>query len=88
MVARLGYREVATHYGCAYTNDEYRVMEERAERVPGVTYKESRCAGRPVVYDGEDVTGIDILTNRFPEPSYFIDKVSSTMSLSKYLHNI
>ena len=28
MVARLGYREVATHYGCAYTNDGYRVMEE------------------------------------------------------------
>jgi hypothetical protein len=42
MVARLGYREVATHYGCAYTNDGYRVMEEMAERVPGVTYKESR----------------------------------------------
>jgi chromosome segregation ATPase len=46
MVARLGYREVATHYGCAYKNDGYRVMEEMAERVPGVTYKESRtlCA--------------------------------------------
>jgi hypothetical protein len=42
MVARLGYREVATHYGCAYKNDGYRVMEEVAERVPGVTYKESR----------------------------------------------
>lgn len=42
MVARLGYREVATHYGCAYTNDGYRVMEEMAERVPGVIYKESR----------------------------------------------
>ncbi|WP_458190922.1 hypothetical protein [Haladaptatus sp. NG-WS-4] len=42
MVARLGYREVATHYGCAYKNDGYRVMEEMAERVPGVTYKESR----------------------------------------------
>ena len=42
MVARLGYREVATHYGSAYTNDGYRVMEEMAERVPGVTYKESR----------------------------------------------
>ncbi|SIR65214.1 hypothetical protein SAMN05421858_3134 [Haladaptatus litoreus] len=35
MVTRLGYREVATHYGCAYTNDGYRVMEEMAERVPG-----------------------------------------------------
>ncbi|WP_245800221.1 hypothetical protein [Haladaptatus litoreus] len=42
MVARLGYREVATHYGCAYTNDGYRVMEEMTERVPGVSYKESR----------------------------------------------
>ncbi|GAA0249584.1 hypothetical protein ACFFQF_31775 [Haladaptatus pallidirubidus] len=42
MVARLGYREVATHYGCAYKNDGYRVMEEMAERVPGVTYKTSR----------------------------------------------
>ncbi|WP_227380256.1 hypothetical protein [Haladaptatus halobius] len=42
MVARLGYREVATHYGCAYKNDGYRVMEEMAERVPGVSYKESR----------------------------------------------
>jgi hypothetical protein len=42
MVARLGYREVATHYGCAYKNDGYRVMEEMAERVPGVSYKTSR----------------------------------------------
>ncbi|SIR96852.1 hypothetical protein SAMN05421858_4835 [Haladaptatus litoreus] len=42
MVARLGYREVATHYSCAYKNDGYRVMEEMAERVPGVSYKESR----------------------------------------------
>ncbi|WP_435158414.1 hypothetical protein [Haladaptatus sp. DFWS20] len=42
MVARLGYREVATHYDCAYKNDGYRVMEEMAERVPGVTYKTSR----------------------------------------------
>ena len=42
MVTRLGYREVATHYGCSYNNDGYRVMEEMAERVPGVTYKESR----------------------------------------------
>ncbi|WP_231186361.1 hypothetical protein [Haladaptatus sp. DYF46] len=42
MVARLGYREVATHYGCAYTNDGYRVMEEMFEHVPGVTDKESR----------------------------------------------
>ncbi|ODR81263.1 hypothetical protein BG842_05380 [Haladaptatus sp. W1] len=35
MVARLGYREVATHYGCVYTNDGYRAMEEsrlRGER--------------------------------------------------------
>jgi hypothetical protein len=39
MVARLGYREVATHYGCAYENDGYRVMEEMAECVPGVSYK-------------------------------------------------
>jgi hypothetical protein len=44
MVARLGYREVATHYGCAYKNDGYRVMEEMAERVPGVSYKtHERC---------------------------------------------
>jgi DNA integrity scanning protein DisA with diadenylate cyclase activity len=42
MVARLGYREVATHYDCAYKNDGYRVMEEMAERVLGVTYKELR----------------------------------------------
>jgi hypothetical protein len=41
-VAQLGYREVATHYGCAYKNDGYRVMEEMSERVPGVTYKETR----------------------------------------------
>jgi hypothetical protein len=44
MVARLGYREVATHYSCAYTNDGYRVMEEVAERVPGVSYKDSRTS--------------------------------------------
>jgi hypothetical protein len=43
MVARLDYQEVATHYGCAYKNDGYRVMEEMAERVPGVSYKESRA---------------------------------------------
>ncbi|WP_433630967.1 hypothetical protein [Halomicrococcus sp. NG-SE-24] len=41
MIARLDYRTVAAHW-CAYTNDGYRVMEEMAERVPGVTYKESR----------------------------------------------
>jgi hypothetical protein len=41
IVTRLGYREVTTHYGCAYTNDGYRVMEEMAERVPNVTDKES-----------------------------------------------
>jgi hypothetical protein len=34
MVTRLSYREVETHYGCAYTNDGYRVMEEMAEHVP------------------------------------------------------
>ncbi|MFC6764645.1 hypothetical protein [Natrinema soli] len=45
MVARMGYRKVATRYGCAYKNDGYRVMEEMAERVPGVTYKESRTLG-------------------------------------------
>ncbi|WP_435158356.1 hypothetical protein [Haladaptatus sp. DFWS20] len=69
MVARIGYREVATHYGCAYKNDGNRVMEEMAERIQDVSYKESRCAGRSVVYDGEDVTYVGILTNRFPEPS-------------------
>ena len=42
MIARLDYRKVATHYGCAYKNDGYRVMEEMADRVPGVTYKQSR----------------------------------------------
>ncbi|WP_227379732.1 hypothetical protein [Haladaptatus halobius] len=42
MVSQLGYREVAAHYGCTYKNDGYRVMEEMAERVPGVSYKESR----------------------------------------------
>ena len=42
MVARLGYREVATHDRSAYKNDGYRVMEQMAEGVPGVTYKESR----------------------------------------------
>ncbi|SIR97528.1 hypothetical protein SAMN05421858_4896 [Haladaptatus litoreus] len=54
MVARLGYREVATHYGCAYTNDGYRVMEEMADRVPGVTYKTSRTLS---VDDAMDVGG-------------------------------
>ncbi|MGA9399826.1 hypothetical protein [Haladaptatus sp.] len=38
MVTRLNYREVATHYGCTYTNDGYRVMEEMAERVPGLSH--------------------------------------------------
>lgn len=42
MVARLGYREIATHYGCAYTNDGYQMKEEIAEWVPGVTDKERR----------------------------------------------
>jgi DNA integrity scanning protein DisA with diadenylate cyclase activity len=42
MVARLGYREIATHYSCAYKNDGYRVKEEMTERVPDVSYKESR----------------------------------------------
>ncbi|WP_433630976.1 hypothetical protein [Halomicrococcus sp. NG-SE-24] len=42
MIARLDYRTVAAHYGCAYKNDGYRVMGEMADRVPGVNYKESR----------------------------------------------
>lgn len=42
MIARLDYRTVATHYGCASTNDGYRVMEELAERVPGVNDTENR----------------------------------------------
>lgn len=37
MVAWLGYREVATHYGCAYMNDGYRAMEKMVERVPSVS---------------------------------------------------
>ncbi|SIR97755.1 hypothetical protein SAMN05421858_4916 [Haladaptatus litoreus] len=45
MIVRMNYRKVATHYGCAYKNDGYRVMEEMAERVPGVTYKESKNLG-------------------------------------------
>lgn len=38
----LNYREVATQYGCAYKTDGYRVMEEMAERVPGVHYSDGR----------------------------------------------
>ncbi|WP_433634274.1 hypothetical protein [Halomicrococcus sp. NG-SE-24] len=38
----MDYRTVTTHYGCTSTNDGYRVMEELADRVPGVNYKESR----------------------------------------------
>lgn len=41
-VVYLDYREVATHYGCAYKTDGYRVMEEMAERVPGVHYSDGR----------------------------------------------
>ena len=41
-VVYLNYREVATHYGCAYKTDGYRVMEEMAERVPGVRYSDGR----------------------------------------------
>ncbi|WP_458190624.1 hypothetical protein [Haladaptatus sp. NG-WS-4] len=44
LVARLGFREVSTHYGCAYKNDGYRVMEEMAERVPGVAYVDGHLA--------------------------------------------
>ena len=40
--AYLNYREVASHYGCAYKNDGYRVMEEMAEQVPGVFYVDGR----------------------------------------------
>ncbi|ODR79842.1 hypothetical protein BG842_03315 [Haladaptatus sp. W1] len=40
----LNYREVATHYGCAYKTDGYRVMEEMAERVPGVAYVDGHLA--------------------------------------------
>ncbi|WP_227377235.1 hypothetical protein [Haladaptatus halobius] len=54
MVARLDYREVATHYGCAYKNDGYRLMEEMGDRVPGVSYKESRTQS---VDDAMDVGG-------------------------------
>ncbi|WP_435158105.1 hypothetical protein [Haladaptatus sp. DFWS20] len=42
MVARLSYREVASHNDYAYKNDGYRVMEELTERVPGESYKTSR----------------------------------------------
>jgi hypothetical protein len=54
IVARLGYREVATHYGCAYKNDGYRVMEEMAQRVHGVSNKTSRPLS---VDDAMDVGG-------------------------------
>lgn len=40
----LNYREVATHYGCAYATDGYRVMEEMADRVPGVAYVDGHLA--------------------------------------------
>ena len=40
----LNYREVATHYGCAYKTDGYRVMEEMAEHVPGVEYVDGHLA--------------------------------------------
>ncbi|SIR76352.1 hypothetical protein SAMN05421858_3700 [Haladaptatus litoreus] len=40
----LNYREVATQYGCAYLTDGYRVMEEMAERVPGVEYVDGHLA--------------------------------------------
>lgn len=42
MVARLDYCKVDAHYGCASTNDAYRVMEAMAERVPSVNDTESR----------------------------------------------
>ena len=40
----LNYREVATHYGCVYATDGYRVMEEMAERIPGVEYVDGHLA--------------------------------------------
>ncbi|WP_458208534.1 hypothetical protein [Haladaptatus sp. NG-SE-30] len=43
-VVYLNYREVATHYGCAYTTDGYRVMEEMGDRVPGVEYVDGHLA--------------------------------------------
>jgi chromosome segregation ATPase len=43
-IVYLNYREVATHYGCAYKTDGYRVMEEMAERVPGVHYVDGHQA--------------------------------------------
>ncbi|WP_227377894.1 hypothetical protein [Haladaptatus halobius] len=39
MVARLGYREVATHYGCAYKNDGYRVSPKSAARSNAATLR-------------------------------------------------
>ncbi|WP_440009211.1 hypothetical protein [Halomicrococcus sp. SG-WS-1] len=42
MIARMDYRTVATHDGCASTNDGDRVTEELADRVPGVNDTESR----------------------------------------------
>jgi hypothetical protein len=53
MVVWLSYREVVIHYGCAYKNDGYRVMEEMVERVPGVSYKTSRTLS----VDAMDVGG-------------------------------
>ncbi|WP_435156767.1 hypothetical protein [Haladaptatus sp. DFWS20] len=44
----MNYREVATHYGCAYTTDGYRVMEEMADRVPGVDYVDGHLANPDV----------------------------------------
>ncbi len=47
-VVYLNYREVATHYGCAYNTDGYRVMEEMDERVPGVHYVDGHLANPDV----------------------------------------
>ena len=43
-IVYLNYREVATHYGCAYNTDGYRVMAEMEERIPGVEYVDGHPA--------------------------------------------
>ncbi|WP_266081645.1 hypothetical protein [Haladaptatus caseinilyticus] len=47
-IVYLNYREVATHYGCAYMTDGYRVMEEMSDRVPGVQYVDGHLANSDV----------------------------------------
>ncbi|GAA0196954.1 hypothetical protein ACFFQF_32580 [Haladaptatus pallidirubidus] len=43
-IVYLNYREVATHYGCAYNADGYRVIEEMDGQVPSVHYVDGYLA--------------------------------------------